>query len=156
MGTRITLLEMRRLALQDHQSPEVARLAEEAPDPIALDAFLRSTWFFVPDPVEAEYVKEPRLQFYEALENYQRDGVVVFQGDCDDAATLAASILSALGYPNWFTAIRMPDNPEFEHVFTTVQFGNELLQIDPIVPASEMPLLGIAEVMEVHVWPMDI
>jgi hypothetical protein len=62
-----------------------------------------------------------------------------FEGDCDDAATLAASVLTALGYPVLLVAVRMPTDPEFSHVFARVPFRPPL-DIDPIVPAEHLPI----------------
>lgn len=40
-----------------------------------------------------------------------------FEGDCDDAATLYAALLKALGFPVRFVAIRFDSTPDFKHVF---------------------------------------
>jgi len=120
---------MRRLAINDARSGEVRAFAMSVPDPFALDYFLRQVWEIVPDPPHAEYVRNPSFIL--------RCGI--FQGDCDDAATFAASVLTALGYPVLLVAIRMASEPEFSHVFARVP-SNPPLDIDPIVPAEHLPI----------------
>jgi transglutaminase-like putative cysteine protease len=95
----------------------------------------------VPDPVEAEYVRAPQMQLRFQVENGH------LEGDCDDASTLAASLLASLSIPNTFCAIRMPGDEEFSHVWCR-SLG---VDIDPIVPAEALPVSGYAELMEVHV-----
>lgn len=69
------------------------------------------------------------------------------EGDCDDASTLAASLLASLSIPCEFRAIRMPGESEFSHVWCR-SMG---VDIDPIVPEEAMPLRGWDEVMQVVV-----
>lgn len=147
---------MRDLAATGSRTPEIESLAVQIGDPFTLENWIRQVWVFVPDPDFAEYVKSPTLQIQEALDRYAHTGQLHFTGDCDDAATLAASILSALQYPNWLTAIRLPGNPEFEHVYTTALVGDFELAIDPVVPREQMPIQNVEEVMEVDVWPTVI
>jgi hypothetical protein len=99
----------------------------------------------VPDPEEYEFVRAPKLQ----AEEYFDCGYL--QGDCDDSATMAAALLCSLGWRNWLTAIRRPNDSEFSHVFCSAHDSNYLVHIDPIVPAHHMPIPAseIAEVMEV-------
>lgn len=120
---------MRNLARNDALTGEVQGLAAMIADPWALDWWLRRNWRIVPDPPDAELIRSPayviRCNCYE--------------GDCDDASTLAASVLYALGYPSCFIAVRQLSEPEFSHVFTRV-LVNPPVDIDPIVPAELMPI----------------
>jgi len=129
---------MRNLARRDARSSEVLALARECRDPWGLDQWLRQTWHIVPDPSEAEYIQSPAYQI--------RCGG--FAGDCDDAATLAASVLIVFQVPAFFFAVRQPSEEEFSHVFVRVPaYG---LDIDPIVPAYQIPIrYGEAMILEV-------
>ena len=140
-GTLVTLQVMARLAREAAQLPAVRQLAAQLGDPAGLDAFMRQYWRFVPDPLDAEYIRAPVNQLLE----FSDKGYL--QGDCDDAATLAASILAALNWPAAIVAIRLPGFPEFSHVFVRTVNGD----IDPIVPASQLPIMNVAEKMEVYV-----
>ena len=68
-------------------------------------------------------------------------------GDCDDAATLGAAIALAAGWPAEFVAIRNLAESEFSHVF--LRAGG--MDIDPIVPESEMPIQGLFETIQMEV-----
>lgn len=99
----------------------------------------------VPDPEEFEFVRSPQFQ----AEEYFDSGYL--QGDCDDAATFAAGLLCAIGYPCKLIAIRRPHDSDFSHVYCSAREGPYLVDIDPIVPAHRMPipLSEIIETMEV-------
>jgi len=122
-------------------------------DPWNLEKWLRERWQFVPDPPEYEFVQAPVLQLYQAAHN---GGVL--RGDCDDAATLAASILAAMQWPCRFVAIKRRGGTEYEHVFVRIPLteysidGRFQFDIDPIVPAEALPLAGDFETMVVNVW----
>ncbi len=107
--------------------------------PENINAYIRARWVVVPDPPEAEFVMSPDLQLCQEMQNGY------LYGDCDDSATLAASLLFTLGYPCWFVAGRLPGETEFSHVWTrTHQNGygshGNYLDIDPIVNESQLPL----------------
>lgn len=129
---------MRNLARRDAGSEGITALAMYLQEPYTLDSWLRQHWAIVPDPPEAEYVRSPA---------YMVD-CGCFQGDCDDAATLAASVLTALGYPVLLVAIRQSYEAEFSHVFARVPMFS--LDIDPIVPPERMPV-SYAEAMVILV-----
>jgi hypothetical protein len=134
---------MKDLALQDSQRPEVRDLAQALQSPQGIDQFFRTYWLVTPDPEDAEFIRAPFLQVSEAL----------YEGDCDDAATLAASLCSALGQSSSLVAIRMHYEEDFSHVWCRANLDEDyFLDIDPIVPASALPLVnGVSEVMEVRV-----
>jgi transglutaminase-like putative cysteine protease len=112
-----------------------------------VDLFLRQYWRVVPDPPEAEYVQSPSYQ----LRVFSSVGIL--SGDCDDAATLAAALVAVQGYPCWFVAFRMPNESEFSHVFLRCNPGGYFVDIDPIVSPDVIPITGMAETMQVNVWP---
>lgn len=125
---------MRNLALRDSTSEEIQYMAQACPDPFTLDAWLRENWIIIPDPPEAEYILSPALMVR----------CHFFAGDCDDSATLAASILSAMGFHSQLVAIRVSGEEDFSHVFVRVPW---LLDIDPIVPAHLMPVSFLEEMV---------
>lgn len=115
----------------------MSSLARELVSIQRVDSFMRSVWRIVPDPDDAEFVRTPQLQISQGL----------FAGDCDDAATLACSLLASLQIPCSFVAIRMTTETAFSHVFARGydRFPRVPVDIDPIVPASEIPIQGVAE-----------
>lgn len=140
---------MRILALQDSTKPNLQNLSTSlSADPRVLDAFLRAVWVIEPDPVGYEFVRAPELQVAVACERQAAGRAWYLNGDCDDAATLAAAICAAWGFPSSLIAIRMPGDAEFSHVFLRVAG----VDIDPIVPASLLPIVGVAEFLEVPIW----
>lgn len=135
---------MRSLSLAALQSPQIQNLASSLGDPVSLDHFLRQFWRVQADPLEYEFIRTPELQ----LSELQRTGYLI--GDCDDAATLAGAIVSAMGYPCRFVALRLPGDPEFSHVNLRCSVRGGEFDIDPIVPAHALPIAGAAEVIEVY------
>lgn len=99
----------------------------------------------MPDPDECEYIRAPKHQ----AEFYFQYGFL--EGDCDDASTMSAALLSAVGWPAIITAIRRPNEPEFSHVFTSAFENGKRVDIDPIVPAQWIPITDIAERMTINV-----
>lgn len=129
---------MRNLARRDSGTPEVQFASLALPNPYALERWLRRAWRIVDDPVSAEYVRAPSY----ILECGR------LEGDCDDAATLAASILHAQMIPAQFVAIRRAGEQDFSHVFIRVPAYQ--LDIDPIVPVEHLPV-HFVESMVVYV-----
>jgi hypothetical protein len=112
----------------------VQQRALQLGNPESVNNYIRSRWVIVPDPPDAEFVMSPDLQLCQELQNGY------LYGDCDDSATLAASLLATLGFPCWFVAIRLPGDVEFSHVWTTtLSLDGSPLNIDPIV-ADQQPL----------------
>jgi transglutaminase-like putative cysteine protease len=132
---------MKQTALQDHRTATVRSLAESLGSPQGVDEYLRRTWRVVPDPVEAEYIRAPVFQ----IQFLNEFGYL--EGDCDDASTLAASLLAALSIPCEFRACRLHGDDEFSHVWCRSQG----IDIDPIVPAEALPIKNYAELMQVIV-----
>lgn len=135
---------MRDLARRAADLIQVRALAESLGNPRAIESYIRDNWRIVPDPSAFEFIRDVPLQ----LEIAQTLGVL--EGDCDDAATIAASLLFALGYPCWLIAIRLPGETDFSHVFVSCLVGGELLDIDPIVPLESLPIRGVEEVLGVE------
>jgi hypothetical protein len=112
---------------------------------LGLDQWLRDNWRIVPDPLDAEYIRAPLYQLQLAGENG------FLQGDCDDSATLAASILAAGSWPAALIAIRMPGDSEYSHVFVRTLYNSVYIDIDPIVPAEKLPITSYAQALIVPV-----
>lgn len=142
-GTHATIAQMRRLCLQDRTAPEIVELASSFPTPILVDQLFRQVWVIVDDPEGYEYIRAPRQQARDFL------STGTLQGDCDDASTLSACLLSALGYPAIITAIRRVGEPEFSHVYTSAYEDGVRVDIDPIVPVCKMPIMDTIERMQV-------
>jgi hypothetical protein len=114
--------------------------------PEAIESFLRSRWVYIPDPSDSEFIRSPLAQ----LREYEQHHVLV--GDCDDAATIACSLLAAVNYPCWFSAIRMPGVELFEHVYAQTEIvPGEILDIDPTVTPDRLPIDGFEEQIIVRV-----
>jgi hypothetical protein len=138
---------MKSVALIDSQKQVIRQTAETLGSPEAIDGWIRTCWQFEADPPEYEFIRAPALQLQQAAAS---NGIL--RGDCDDASVLAACLLTALDWPCHYVAIRVIPDPEFSHVFVrTPSFGGKHdLDIDPIVPASMLPLVGNFETMIVQ------
>lgn len=147
-GTRITLLTMRELARKDSLLPEVQQLAFWLGSPVAVESFLREHWVFRPDPPEAEYIEGAPYQ----LSQFWERGY--FAGDCDDASTMAATLVHSIGWPCSFLAYRLPGASQFSHVNVlcpgALGYAADL-EIDPVTPRDRLPIVEVDEVMEVHI-----
>jgi hypothetical protein len=92
----------------------------------ALDAWARSHFVY---RFESEEVIRTVPFMVDELRSYGR-----FSGDCDDAATMIAAVLLAMGRRARFEAIRTdPDNTEFLHVFVSVEGVRGWEPVDPTV-----------------------
>jgi hypothetical protein len=143
---------MKTLAQLDSQRQTVRQAAEALGSPDAIDGWIRTCWQFEADPPEYEFIRTPALQLQQAFAG-AAGSPIVLKGDCDDASVLAASLLAALHWPCVFVAIRVRPDPDFSHVFvrTPSTLGHYEIDIDPIVPASMLPLTGNFELMKVEV-----
>jgi hypothetical protein len=168
-GTRQTLQVMRDLAQRDSLQPKIQTLAYWLGSPENVESFLRTNWVVRPDPVDAEYIESPFFQMMQFEEGHlfmictdgstwpctsplsqliEFDKEHYFAGDCDDASTLAASLLHALGWPCSFVAYRLPNHNEFSHVNLHCPLGAGIeLEIDPVTPLEQLPIRGTAETM---------
>jgi transglutaminase-like putative cysteine protease len=112
-------------------------------NPPGIERYIRQLWRIVPDPPDAEYIRAPELQLKEGAING------FFQGDCDDSAVLAAALLAAGDWPAVLTAIRMPNESEYSHVWARSVFNSVYIDIDPIVPAEKLPITNFAQALHV-------
>lgn len=56
-------------------------------------------------------------------------------GDCDDQATLTASLLESIGHPTGFVAIGFAPN-EFDHVYAITRLGESWLSVETTEPVA--------------------
>lgn len=87
---------------------------------------------FVADPLGPELLQDPVLM----LEDAEREGAAM--GDCDDFATLAASLGGAIGIPARFVVVGFsgPDAP-YEHVWTELFDGSQWHELDVTRPRHD-------------------
>lgn len=116
-------------------------LASQLPSPKSVDEWIRHYWRIKPDPPGLEYIEAPDFQ----LCQFFNRGYL--EGDCDDAATLAGSILAANAIPCWFVAVQFPQDREFSHVFCQTMDRD----IDPIAPVGVLPHRNIVREMRLEV-----
>lgn len=121
-GVWQTLSYMRGLALQQALTPVVRTAAESIlrgagsrtrPEHAhAIRQWLSERVQFVHDPVHAELVKDPVAMLHDCRTRYYT------MGDCDDVATLGASLGASIGLLPRFVVLAFgPDGP-FTHVYT--------------------------------------
>lgn len=132
-GTRETLKIMREYARASIRNPaqvirrKAIQLLGSLPprqwmlEVRTLHAFVRDQIRYTKDPQGMELVQTPEA----TLEN----GV----GDCDDKATLLASLLIAAGHPAQFVAVGF-DGGNFSHVLVETQIGNRWVPLETIIP----------------------
>lgn len=140
-GNRRTLKAMSALARESSIDPVVVKAAQDAvrgtpernPDVdfAAILADVRRRMRYTHDPLDAEVVKSPRYVIDQTnLTRYPEPM------DCDDASTLAGSMLGAIGYPTQFVtaAVDKTRPNEWSHVYLRVQHPDgRWIPIDPIV-----------------------
>lgn len=139
-GVRATCSEISRLALESLEAfPEQNLLMNLLVTGVPLrtvDGFLRQAWLYVEDgPVEL-------LRTVDVLiTDYIRTGR--FQGDCDDAAIIAAAIVARklVSFNLSRTkadvcAVRRPHDTSFSHVFILVTDNAGYFIIDPTAPVD--------------------
>ena len=109
--TQAQTSELAHAAVQDALAltPEKSPQAEAA----ALLAWVRSRYRYTLDPVEVELVRDPRY----LLRQIQTQGM--FYGDCDDAATLLATLLETAGYPTRFV-VQGDVGDSYSHILVEV------------------------------------
>lgn len=138
-GTVDTLRAMEQLALAGSRQADVIRAAQNAArrarerddrgTVAALLADVRSRMRYTPDPLDVELVKAPSV----SIQGSNLYGVEPM--DCDDASTLLASYLGAVGIPWEFTVVSAdPARPrEWSHVYVTAHTKQGNIALDPIV-----------------------
>ena len=73
------------------------------------------------------------IQYPEYLLQELDQGAPMVDGDCDDATTLAAALLFALGIPVRFVAVKPAGGPAYLHVFAEMLAGGQWWAVDPTV-----------------------
>lgn len=127
--TRQTIEAMRSVALDALRDPGIVEQAAAIVQSVngrdtlgkirAIRAWLAARVRFLPDPlIDGDVIRTPAL----LLKQLERQGFM--QGDCDDIATLAATLGHAVGVPARFVTLGFfgPTAP-FRHVFT--ELGDE-------------------------------
>ena len=76
---------------------------------------------YIQDPPDVELVQTPQYTVQQQA------------GDCDDQATLLASLLMATGHPAQFVAVGLSGSP-LSHVMVQTQIGRDWLGVETILP----------------------
>jgi len=148
-GTRATLKLMRDLVEQSWMDPRVLEGAawivprdhdRERPAPYgrAIDRWIRAHVTIIDEPFER--IMAPGRM----LEQVAATGRAL--GDCDDVATLAASLLTVAGIETDLVAIKEPGAPAFQHVYVEFDGGDRWEILDPTV--DEFPDREFDRMME--------
>jgi hypothetical protein len=124
-GVARTLAVMGRVARWAAAFPEVRGVALILRDPEALYEFLRERVVFQKDPSGLERVRNPIKLLGEIGANGRASG------DCDDLATLAASIVFAMRLRPAFIVMGRFTGGRFEHVYYGVMDGGRVVPFDP-------------------------
>lgn len=127
-GIAETLERMVLLVRQYKTSPVIRRTAENILSAVpeksaysevrAIRQFTRRSIRYTMDVRDVETLKTPIL----TLES--------MHGDCDDQATLAATLLESVGYACRFVAIGFTGAFDFSHVYTEVKLGKSWLSVE--------------------------
>jgi transglutaminase-like putative cysteine protease len=137
-GTRDTLKLMVSLVRKFKKHPRVVQVALDLVRPLrpkdwmgearVLHEYVRDSIRYVRDTRGVETLRTPLVT------------LDVEQGDCDDKATLLASLLEAIGHPSRFVAIgRQPAT--YSHVYVQTPVSGTWISLDPTepVPAGWAP-----------------
>lgn len=121
-GTRATLAVMAELAGRYKADPAIRYAAESIvshlperdwqAEAAAIQAYVRDSIRYIQDVNGIETIKTPDV----TLETGQ--------GDCDDKAVLAASLLESIGHPARFVAIASRTPGDYDHVYVETRIGN--------------------------------
>lgn len=133
-GIRKTLKIMVQLARQYQKDMGVVQLSRDLTDPLpqkdfsgeleALQRFVRDCIRYVRDPEDVELVQTPKATLETA------------RGDCDDKATLLASLLKSIGFPTRFVAVGIAGGP-YSHVYVEARLGTRWIPLETIVEGAE-------------------
>jgi transglutaminase-like putative cysteine protease len=145
-----TLRQMQHLvngAIQDHEfvwwvrgeinaiAPVTIESRDYAGVARAIRSYVAAHIRFSPDPDGIENITPP-LEHMKYLRKYR-----VLLGDCDDAATLSASMGKALGIPAEFRILAFwrPDSP-YQHVVTYLHpRGGQVIDMDTTRESQKLP-----------------
>ena len=142
-GTSQSIGTMRALVETDRTNPAIRRAVLEAlqgapernprAEVPALLAWMRERVRFVRDPVDVEYIQTPARMLGEIRAHGQA------AGDCDDQATLFATLAEAAGYPTRFV-VQGRDAGPYSHVI--VEVADESGAWAPVDPSQRGAGLG--------------
>lgn len=89
----------------------------------AIQNFVRGSIRYTRDPYFSETLQTPSVTLEQG------------HGDCDDHAILVASLLSAIGAPARFRAMRIPQQgPALGHVLTETRYGRGWVPVETTEP----------------------
>jgi len=139
-GTRKTLDNMRRLADEGSRdlavrgtAASVVRSSGAPPhNPLAqtqaLFEYVRDCIFFLSDPAGTEWLQSPRYTLASGA------------GDCDDRATLLASMLRSIGITSQFKVVAVDParRDTFSHVYLVANVMGRPVALDPTYPQNLM------------------
>lgn len=127
---------MRQLVLESLPSPKLARIATalymKSPTNKRqllsdVDTFLRDRFVYSHETIETLLYPDYMLN------GLEMSGRLV--GDCDDISTLHATLLTALGFPVRFVAIRsVRDDSNYDHVYLEANLDGEWIMFDVTIP----------------------
>lgn len=113
-------------------TPQKDKLSEVA----AIFDFVQNDIRYVRDVFGVETLCDPRMTIRRRV------------GDCDDQATLLATMLESVGYPTRFVMSGHRSPKQFDHVYVQVLIGNQWVSADPTEPHP----LGWAPPMPLAIW----
>lgn len=104
---------------------------------------------FVADPVRDELLHDPVL----LLERIGRDGFAT--GDCDDVATLGATLGESVGLPARFIVLGFDDpGAPFGHVYAEILAGTRWVELDT---TRQIPIMEVERrTRRYGVWSLDL
>lgn len=148
-GTLVTLRHMAELAhygssdpfLQQTARGIVGRYPTATQRASALRSWLGHNVRFTEDPTGYELLIDPR----EMLAQVQETGCA--EGDCDDVATLAASLGRAAGFSGRYRVLAFDSGP-FQHVYTELApraRGGPWFEMDTTRPLQALPAVPTRE-----------
>lgn len=133
-GIRATLNIMAAIARQYRAMPDMRYQAEAivhdlpgkdyAAEAAAIQAWVRDSIRYTQDVNGVETLKTPDV----TLETGQ--------GDCDDKALLAATLLESIGHPARFVAIASASPAAYDHVFTETKIGEHWYGVETTEPVD--------------------
>lgn len=102
----------------------------------AIRSYVAERLRFVRDPKGVELLTTPR----QLLADIQHRSYTM--GDCDDAATLSATLLTCIGFPCRFEAVAFfsPKAP-YQHVYTVCSFPGGEMDMDTTRPSGLRTLI---------------
>jgi transglutaminase-like putative cysteine protease len=130
-GILETVALMRRLVDQYKLDPEIRSLALSLIGGVReKDALgeIEACFYFVRDCIR--YV----MDIYDVETLHTPDRLLAIgQGDCDDKATLLASLLESIGYETAFKVVGY-NGPDFQHVYLIASGHGVMIPLDPTEP----------------------